>query len=594
MATSIFKEYFRGYEILGELGRGNARVLKARHLVSGNLVAIKHFAFNTDADTLRRFQRESEIMKSIQHDHIVKIVEVHLDAELPYIVMQLVEGGDLRRLLKDRGTLDVDTVIRLASHITEALDAIHAKGVVHRDIKPENIMYRRLHNGELHFLLTDFGIAKLREQTNTVTGSSMLTYEYASPEQFNHSRTVSAPTDYYSLGIVLYECLTGCVPFEYKDDDLLWHINRVIECPVPVPQLPANRFLPPALVQLLQGLLAKQASHRIADSEQVRQLLRQAALENVQGCNPIAATSRKTKVVTKLFKAPLLPPAVSDKKKEIVFTIMGVLLFSAFMMGMWVVFPHDRNQVSLPDEDETATVLPVDSITVPTAHKTNAAHARSLVTPIVNTTPSASVPQITQHVDAAEDQKDPGVALQHGMYYDDFSDGVDSIWDTGKDANSEFRFENGKYVIKGFTDSLTYHATVKFDLDIQKNFSISASATQWSNTSDEAYGINYCGNADSDSYFVYYITASGYYAIGSMINGDWQPIVNWTETPDIHPDSQLNTLSIEKRNNSICFLINDKVEKVLPFTGGYGNCFGLRVDGAQTVAFDQLIVKGAH
>ncbi len=295
MATSIFREYFKGYEILGEIGRGNARVLKARHLVSGNLVAIKHFAFNTDADTLRRFQRESEIMKSIQHDHIVKIVDVHLDAELPYIVMQLIEGGDVRRLLKERGTLEVDTVIQLAQHMTDALDAIHAKGVVHRDIKPENIMYRRLPNGELHFLLTDFGIAKLREQTNTVTGSSMLTYEYASPEQFNHSKIVSTPTDYYSLGIVLYECLTGFVPFAYNDEDLLWHINRVIESPVPVPVLPEERFMPPSLLQLLHGLLAKQAMNRLSDSLQVRDLLQKAAVENAQGRfrKPVSVTKTK-------------------------------------------------------------------------------------------------------------------------------------------------------------------------------------------------------------------------------------------------------------------------------------------------------------
>src|SRR5471030_1782546 len=126
MATSIFKEYFKGYEILGELGRGNARVLKARSLQTGGLVAIKHFAFNTDSDTLRRFQRESEIMKSIEHDYIVKIIEVHLDAELPYIVMQLIEGGDLRSLLKMNGTLDMATVITLARHMTEALKIIHS------------------------------------------------------------------------------------------------------------------------------------------------------------------------------------------------------------------------------------------------------------------------------------------------------------------------------------------------------------------------------------------------------------------------------------------------------------------------------------
>lgn len=595
MATSIFKEYFKGYEILGEIGRGNARVLKAKHLVSGNLVAIKHFAFNTDADTLRRFQRESEIMKSIQHDHIVKIVDVHLDAELPYIVMQLIEGGDVRRLLKERSTLEVDTVIQLALHMTDALDAIHAKGVVHRDIKPENIMYRRMSNGELHFLLTDFGIAKLREQTNTVTGSSMLTYEYASPEQFNHTRTVSTPTDYYSLGIVLYECLTGTVPFAYNDEDLLWHINRVIECPVPDPVLADDRFLPPSLLQLLHGLLTKQTIYRLSDSGQVRQLLQQAAVENAQGPyrKPrhvgVAAAKTKTKTVTKVFSKPVVPTLVAGKKKEIIFTILGVLLFSVFMMGMWAVFPHKPS--NRPDERETTTILPVDSVSVAqVSRKTRTPEGKPLITPVVNATPQ---PDVFSAVNMPA-QQDAGVGLQNGMYYDDFSEGEDTIWETGKDENSEFKFANGKYIIKGLTDSLTYHATVKFDLDIQRNFSISASATQWGNEPDEAYGINFCGNTDTDAYFVYYITASGYYAIGSITNGDWQPIVNWTHSSNIHSNNVMNTLSIEKRNNSIFFYINDKVENVLPFTGGYGNCFGLRVDGAQTVAFDQLIVKGSH
>ena len=590
MATSIFKEYFKGYEILGEIGRGNARVLKARHLVSGNLVAIKHFAFNTDADTLRRFQRESEIMLSIQHDHIVKIVDVHLDAELPYIVMQLIEGGDVRRLLKERSSLEVDTVIQLAQHMIDALEAIHAKGVVHRDIKPENIMYRRMSNGELHFLLTDFGIAKLREQTNTVTGSSMLTYEYASPEQFSHSKTVSTPTDYYSLGIVLYECLTGSVPFSYGDEDLLWHINRVIESPVPEPVLADNRFLPPSLLQLLHGLLGKQAMNRLIDSAQVRELLKQAALENARGPyrKPAPAKTR-TQTVTKVFSKPLMPIAVTGKKKEIIFTILGVLLFSAFMMGMWAVFPHPKS--TQPGEEQSATVLPVDSVSVAqVSRKTRIPEGKPLITPVVNTT---GQPDVISAVNTPA-QHDAGVSLNNGMYYDDFSEGVDSIWETGKDENSEFRFDRGKYIIKGLTDSLTYHATVKFDLDIQRNFSISASATQWGNEPDEAYGINFCGNTDIDAYFVYYITAGGYYAIGSMTNGDWHPIINWTHSSNIRSNNEMNTLSIEKRNNSIFFYINDKVENVLPFTGGYGNCFGLRVDGAQTVAFDQLIVKGSH
>ena len=97
-------------------------------------------------------------------------------------------------------------------------------------------------------------------------------------------------------------------------------------------------------------------------------------------------------------------------------------------------------------------------------------------------------------------QTDAGVTLQNGMYYDDFSDDVDSIWETGRDENSEFKFSHGKYIIRGMTDSLTYHATVKFDLNIDRNFSVSASATQWGKDHDDAYGINFCGNTESDAH----------------------------------------------------------------------------------------------
>src|SRR5438093_11879244 len=103
MPTVNFNQHFPGYEILGELGRSNARVLKARNQSNGELVAIKHFSFNTDAATLSRFQQESEIMTTIKHPNIVKIKEVQLDAEMPYVVMELIEGGDLRSLLKEQG-----------------------------------------------------------------------------------------------------------------------------------------------------------------------------------------------------------------------------------------------------------------------------------------------------------------------------------------------------------------------------------------------------------------------------------------------------------------------------------------------------------
>lgn len=582
MATSIFKEYFKGYEILGELGRGNARVLKARHVLTGELVAIKHFAFNTDPDTLRRFQRESEIMKSIQHDNIVKILEVHLDAELPYIVMQLIEGGDLRGLLRIHQTLDIPVLIRLAHQMTEALDAIHAKAVVHRDVKPENIMYRKLPTGEIQFLLSDFGIAKLRESDYvTVTGSSMLTYDYASPEQFNQSKHVSTPTDYYSLGIVLYECLTGAVPFEYEQDDLLMHINRVIASPVPRPVLPLHRSMPPSLQLLLEGLLTKQGSHRLGDPVQVRHLLKMAAIEDLRGVRTLVPADRNETVK---YMAPVKP--VAGKRKDITFIAVVLILVSGAVFFSWTTLVRSKANAAetTPPDLKPSKVqevkynlargqrrMPGDAISGPGG--TLAAHHGEQSAVVV--------PQ-------------PGISLSNGIYYNDFSNQVDSVWDIGKDETSEFDLVDGKYVMKGFADSLSYSTAAKFNIDTEKDFTISANTTHWGDSAGDPFGINFCGDQQQDAWFVFYITSNGYYSIGSLVKDEWHVLIDWTPSGNIRPDAGMNMLTVEKQGNSLHFLINDRLEKTLAFDRGYGSYFGMRVDGAQTVAFDQLIVKGTQ
>lgn len=583
MATSIFREYFKGYEILGELGRGNARVLKGRSLHTGELVAIKHFAFNTEPDTLRRFQRESEIMKSIQHDYIVKIIEVHLDAELPYIVMQLVEGGDLRSLLKIHNTLDIATVIRLAHHMTEALDAIHAKAVVHRDVKPENIMYRRLPSGEIHFLLTDFGIAKLREQSDTitVTGASMLTYDYASPEQFNQSKNVSTPTDFYSLGVVIYECLTGLVPFEYEQDDLLMHINRVIASPIPMPRLPAHRSLPPSLLLLLEGLLTKQSTHRLSDPVQVRHLLKMAAIEDLRGIRTLPTVQQSQTIK---YEAPPSQPSLPTKRREITFIAGVLLLISVAVFFSWTTLVRSNaNAAETEPQELSPSRVKEVKYTVPGEKRKY---------PI-----NPSQPPATEIVPMDSDARltptlDPGITLNNGIYYNDFSDPYDSLWDIGKDETSEFKFRDGKYVMKGLADSLSYSTSAKFNLDIEKDFTITANATHWGQSAGDPFGINFCGDQEQDAYFVFYITSNGYYSIGALVKDEWKVLVDWAQSSNIRPDAGMNMLTVEKQGGLLRFFINDQLEKIMGFPGGFGNYFGLRVDGAQTVSFDQLIVKG--
>jgi eukaryotic-like serine/threonine-protein kinase len=285
MPTVSFNTHLPDYEVLAELGRGNTRVLKARHLLTGDIVAIKQYAFATDAETLARFERESQIMTQINHPNVVRVREVQLGAAMPYVVMDFVEGGDLRSLLRQTGHLDVPTTIRLGLQLTEAFRAMHPLHVIHRDIKPENVLYRRLVSGELHFLLTDFGIAKLRadESTRTRTGQSLMTYEYAAPEQFDNPRQVDQAADYYALGAVLYECITGQVPFVlHHENGLGGFMNQVLTAPVPAPVLPSGQPIPPSLGTLLLSLLTRNPSERLRDPDQLELLLEQSRVEHLR------------------------------------------------------------------------------------------------------------------------------------------------------------------------------------------------------------------------------------------------------------------------------------------------------------------------
>ncbi|GAO41058.1 serine/threonine protein kinase [Flavihumibacter petaseus] len=581
MQTTSFTQYFPQYEIIGELGRGNARVLKVRHRDSGQLRAIKHFAFNTDPDTLRRFQQESEIMIAIQHPHIVKIIDVHLDADLPYVVMELIEGGDLRKHLRAAGVLPVAEILRLAEQLSLALDAIHQRDVVHRDIKPENIMYRRLPSGELQYLLTDFGIAKLREQSNTVTGSSMLTYEYASPEQFTDSRAVHAATDFYSMGVVLYECATGSVPFEYEEGNLLLHINQVISHPVDMFQLPPG--FPPTLKKIIQGLLAKRATERLTDSGQLKLMIQAARQEMADAPQaPAPAVTRQTMAapqrINRYGYETILPTfsavkgtvqlLMPSRHRSAFFPFFVLLLVMSLALGAYFVwgsflkkFPVTERFVNSTRDRDSAQNNDTKSI-VPVNH--NARQVRYPIHPV-------------------KDQ----------FFIDDFSSPGNG-WIREKDDQKEFAYENGKYVIKGYDSNYTYQSTRYFDIDLNKNWSVAVNMNRRSGNEPDGFGLNYLSDPEKEAYYVFYISADGYYKIEAHQKDDIRALVDWTRTYNIHPENAMNMLSVSKQGSFLSFFINDVKEITLPFEGAFGNGFGLRVDGNQQVAFDQFILRGVR
>ncbi len=219
------------YEILRKIGDGGmAFVYEARDRLLNRTVAIKVLRpeFVDDEEFLTKFKREAEAVASLSHPNIVNVYDVGEDGKVHYIVMELIEGQNLKDIIKNEGTLDEYTALDITKQIAKALGAAHKKGIIHRDIKPHNILISN--EGRL-VKVADFGIAKaVSSSTITSTGSVIGSVHYFSPEQAK-GKFVSNTTDLYSLGIVLYEMIIGRVPFtgDSPISIALQHINDEIE-----------------------------------------------------------------------------------------------------------------------------------------------------------------------------------------------------------------------------------------------------------------------------------------------------------------------------------------------------------------------------
>jgi serine/threonine-protein kinase len=258
-------EEFAGYRLRSKLGWGGMSVVfQAENWRLGNVVALKILAADlANDDTFRtRFLQESRIAASLNHPHVVPISDYGASDGLLYIAMRYVAGTDLRQMIADQGSLDPDTATRLLSQAALALDAAHRRALVHRDVKPANLLIERTSDDADpdHLYLTDFGISKDVAGLARLTSAGRVvgTPHYLSPEQAQEL-AVHGAADQYALGCVLYESLTGRVPFE-KDSGMavaLAHVEEVAP--------PATLFrpdLPAAVDEVFARVLAKRPAER--------------------------------------------------------------------------------------------------------------------------------------------------------------------------------------------------------------------------------------------------------------------------------------------------------------------------------------------
>jgi serine/threonine-protein kinase PpkA len=250
-----------GYQIEGEIGHGGmATVYQAVQTSLERTVALKVMAPALAADTTfgERFQKEAKTVASLTHPNILAIHDIGAVGPYNYIAMEYVSGGDLKECI--RKGLTPEQALEVVRQVADALEHAHKQGIVHRDIKPENILFRE--DGTV--VLTDFGIAKSVDATTqmTATGMSIGTPRYMSPEQAQGKSGLDGRSDLYSLGVVLFEALTGKAPFDAETPVgiALKHVQAEI------PKLPAQlaKYQP-----LIDRLMAKTPTDRYNTGSQL-------------------------------------------------------------------------------------------------------------------------------------------------------------------------------------------------------------------------------------------------------------------------------------------------------------------------------------
>ena len=252
------------YEILEVIGTGGmAVVYKARCHRLNRLVAIKILKddYLEDEEFRRRFHSESQAVAMLSHPNIVSIYDVSTSITADYIVMELIDGITLKQYMEKKGVLNWKETLHFAIQISKALEHAHSKGIVHRDIKPHNVMV--LKNGSVK--VTDFGIARMMSKGNTLTKEALGSVHYISPEQAKGGR-VDNRSDIYSLGVVMYEMMSGRPPYDGESPVAvaIQHINGGAAMPSTL-----NPNIPGGLEQIIMRAMAHEPSERYNTATQM-------------------------------------------------------------------------------------------------------------------------------------------------------------------------------------------------------------------------------------------------------------------------------------------------------------------------------------
>lgn len=290
------------YQITERIGIGGmAEVYRAQDNVLGRLVAVKVMLpqYAADPNFTQRFKQEAAAAANLQSPYIVNVYDWGQDEGTYYIVMEFVRGSDLKTAILERGAINQRKVAEIGSQVCQALSVAHGLDIIHRDIKPQNIMVQP--DGNVKVM--DFGIARAKNSVMTQTSSVLGTAHYISPEQAQ-GKDLTATSDIYSLGIVLYESATGRLPFD-GPDAVSVAMKQVNDLPVPPREI--NPDIDPALEAIIMKAIAKNPEERFATAKDMR-----LALNDYLAGRPVNLGEGFTSAETVVMGGVVPPMGVAD------------------------------------------------------------------------------------------------------------------------------------------------------------------------------------------------------------------------------------------------------------------------------------------
>lgn len=366
MVQRILDQRYELEELIG--GGGMADVYKARDCLLNRPVAVKilHEEFKQDKEFVDKFQREAQAAARLSHPNIVNIYDVGVADGDHYIVMEYVPGRTLKDRIRQEGHLSVSESLRVAREIAEALAHAHANNLVHCDIKPHNILMM----ADGHAKVADFGIARaVTESTMTYSGNVIGSVHYFSPEQAKGTM-ITPKSDVYSLGVVLYEMLTGKLPFT-GDNPVSIAVKHLQEEPVPVRQI--DPAIPPVVEAIVSKAMSKDPAMRPTSAELVQDIsqaerMLMAGSQPMPQMAPMAQDPDATQVLPRVqpTQQPLPPrrapqdegyEADEPEKEKSIFKskkfIAGLLvvLLAGFFVGAFMSYGKfwSTAEVTVPD-----------------------------------------------------------------------------------------------------------------------------------------------------------------------------------------------------------------------------------------------------